>query len=257
MDETRLFAPIAGLPGWSAAHVASTGSTSADLARLARAGRVGEGRLWLTAARQTAGRGRRGRSWSSPVGNLYASLVLVDPVPPDAMGVLPLVSGLAMREAIAAELGEGAPPVTLKWPNDVLIGGGKCCGILLERMPMDAGRTAVIVGCGTNIVDHPLDTPYPATHLTEHRPGASARSLFHRMAEAHADHLAMLTGGRGVPTIVAELRAHVHGLGRPLTIRFENASVGGVFEDIDGDGCLILRLADGTHKRIAAGDVFF
>ncbi len=257
MVEPLPFEPIAGLPGWSAAHLTSTGSTMTDLARLVAEGRAGEGRLWLTAAAQTAGRGRRGRPWTSPPGNLYASLVLVDPAPPGSLGTLPLVCGLAMRAAVAEELGEGAPPVTLKWPNDVLIDGGKCCGILLEQVPVPGGGMAVVFGCGINITSHPLETPYPATHLKAHQPNASAQTLFHRIAEAHAHCLARFDHGRGAPAIVADVRRHVHGVGQSMTVRLESNQSQGVFEGIADDGRLILRLADGTHKRFAAGDVFF
>ena len=134
MSETLVFEPIPGLPDWRAAHVATTGSTNADLAALVRERSAGEGRLWLTAGEQTQGRGRRGRPWSSPPGNLFGSLVLVDPAPVDRIGFLPLVTGLAVRDAVAAELGEGGPSIALKWPNDVLIDGAKCCGILLESL---------------------------------------------------------------------------------------------------------------------------
>lgn len=159
MGEDLVFEPIPGLPDWRAAHVASIGSTNAELIARVEAGKAGEGRLWLTAGEQTAGRGRRGRSWSSPAGNLYASLALIDPAPPEHVGLLPLVAALAVRDAVAAELEGVEATVALKWPNDVLIEGAKCCGILLEATVMPDGRQAIVIGCGINIGAHPLDTP--------------------------------------------------------------------------------------------------
>ncbi|WP_424992170.1 biotin--[acetyl-CoA-carboxylase] ligase [Oceaniradius stylonematis] len=257
MSETLVFEPIPGLPDWRAAHVATTGSTNADLAALVCEGRAGEGRLWLTAGEQTQGRGRRGRPWSSPPGNLFGSLVLVDPAPVDRIGFLPLVTGLAVRDAVAAELGEGGPSIELKWPNDVLIDGAKCCGILLESLSAPDGTNAVIIGCGINVTAHPLDTPYPATHLTAHRPDATSRSLFHHLAGAFAKVLNDWNRGRNTSAIRERWLDHARGRGQPLTVTLDNATHQGIFEDIDADGYLILRLPDGTSTTFAAGDVFF
>ena len=257
MVEADLFQPIPGLPGWRAAHLPSTGSTSADLAALAGRGAAGQGRLWFTAGQQTAGRGRRGRPWASPPGNFFGSLLLADPAPADRMGTLPLVAGLAARDAIAGELGGGGPAVTLKWPNDVLVDGAKCCGILLERLALPDGRPAVIAGCGVNIVAHPPDTPYPATHLRRFNARAGFASLFHRLAGAFADALALWARGTDIGAVRARWLDHASGIGGPLTVRLQRTSHTGVFSDIDPDGRLVLRLADDTSKRFAAGDVFF
>lgn len=257
MSETLVFEPIPGLPDWRAAHVATTGSTNADLAALVRERSAGEGRLWLTAGEQTQGRGRRGRPWSSPPGNLFGSLVLVDPAPVDRIGFLPLVTGLAVRDAVAAELGEGGPSIELKWPNDVLIDGAKCCGILLESLSAPDGTIAVIIGCGINVASHPLDTPYPATHLRVYRSDAASRSLFHHLAGAFAKVLNDWNRGRNTSAIRERWLDHARGRGQPLTVTLDNATHQGIFEDIDADGYLILRLPDGTSTTFAAGDVFF
>ncbi|MBO6636472.1 MAG: biotin--[acetyl-CoA-carboxylase] ligase [Roseitalea sp.] len=257
MSETLVFEPIPGLPDWRTAHVPSTGSTNADLAALVRDGRAGEGRLWLTAGEQTQGRGRRGRPWSSPPGNFFGSLALIDPAPGDRIGFLPLVTALAVRDAVAAELGEAAPAVDLKWPNDVLIDGAKCCGILLESLSAPDGANAVIIGCGINVTAHPLDTPYPATHLQAHRPDATSHSLFHHLVGAFAAIFGDWNRGRNTSSIRERWLGHARGRGDRLTVTLDNASHQGIFEDIDADGYLILRLPDGTSKEFAAGDVFF
>lgn len=257
MGEELIFEPIPGLPDWRAAHLPSVGSTSEELVEIARSGGAGDGRLWLTAGEQTAGRGRRGRAWSSPPGNFYGSLLLVDPAPDVALGTLPLVAGLAAREAIAGERGEGAPDVALKWPNDVLVGGAKCCGLLLERLSLPNGPAAVIIGCGVNIVAHPPDVPYPATHLKAHRKEANAASLFHRLASSFAAALALWDHGTNMGAVRDRWLDHATGVGGPLTVRLDTVAHTGTFSDIDGDGHLILRLPDGTSKRFSAGDVFF
>lgn len=257
MESALVFEPVPGLPEWRAAHVAAIGSTNAALAELARAGQVGEGRLWLTAGRQTAGRGRRGRNWASPPGNFAGSVLLADPAPPALIGTLPLVAALAARDAIAGELGEATSRVMLKWPNDVLVDGAKCCGILLERTTLPDGRTAVIIGFGVNIATHPDDTPYPTTHLRAHRPDAGATGLFMRLAEACAAHLALWNRGADIRAIRDRWLDHASGLGHPITLRLERDAHSGIFSDIDAEGHLILRLPDDTSKRFAAGDVFF
>jgi BirA family transcriptional regulator, biotin operon repressor / biotin---[acetyl-CoA-carboxylase] ligase len=111
--------------------VAETGSTNADMLELARAG-LGEG-VWLRAERQQGGRGRQGRAWVSPVGNFYGSTLVrlrdSDPAP----ATLALVAAVALEEVVRAYLPEATPALAIKWPNDVLLGGAKLSGILLER----------------------------------------------------------------------------------------------------------------------------
>ncbi|MFN2260234.1 MAG: biotin--[acetyl-CoA-carboxylase] ligase, partial [Parasphingopyxis sp.] len=127
--------------------IAETGSTNDDLKELAREG-AAEG-LWLRAERQTRGKGRRGRSWDSPAGNLYASTLVRLRDGDPAAASLALVAGVALWDALAGALGD-AQGLQLKWPNDLLLGGAKLAGILLERE-----GEAVIVGCGVNLARHP------------------------------------------------------------------------------------------------------
>ncbi len=122
------------------------------------------GRLWIVARSQNAGRGRHGRQWGSPPGNLYASLLLTDPCEPALAPQLGFVAGLALHDAVARLLGPAAATLRLKWPNDLLLGGAKMSGLLLEGGSR-AGRLNVILGCGVNIASCPSDTPYPATYL--------------------------------------------------------------------------------------------
>src|SRR3569623_2467599 len=113
-------------------HIAyeTLGSTSAEAQALARAGERGP--VWITAARQEAGRGRRGKGWVSPPGNLYASLLLTDPAPPAVAAQLSFVAALALHDAIAECAPQLGPALKVKWPNDLLLGAAKIAGILIE-----------------------------------------------------------------------------------------------------------------------------
>ena len=119
---------------------------------------------WIVADRQTAGRGRRGRTWISEPGNLYASHVVVHDEPRGAMGLMPLAAALALMEALTATTDLG-PRFGLKWPNDVLVDGCKVAGILLEAEAAPDGGTAVVTGFGVNCRHAPDTAPYPVASL--------------------------------------------------------------------------------------------
>src|SRR5690349_17278976 len=141
----------------------AVGSTNAEAFARARAGERGP--LWVTARRQTAGRGRRGRAWVSEPGNLYASLLLTDPAPPQRAAELSLVAALAVHDALADRAGVPGRRVALKGRNDVVCDGAKLAGILIEGESLPGGLLAVVIGPGVNCAHHPADTPYPATSL--------------------------------------------------------------------------------------------
>lgn len=228
--------------------VPETGSTNDDLAALARAG-AEEGH-WLRADRQTGGRGRQGRGWQSPLGNLYAStLVRLRPGDP-AAATLALAAAVALQE-VAAVFAPGTD-VSIKWPNDLLVGGAKLSGILLER-----SENAVIIGFGVNLADHPADTPRPATSLraltgASPDPGVFAEAL----ADAFARWLARWRG-EGLAPIRARWLAAAHPVGTALSAAAGHGEVvDGLFDGLDQSGGLRLRLADGSSRVIHAGDVF-
>ena len=224
-----------------------TGSTNADMLALARTG-MGEG-LWLRAERQTAGRGRQGRAWSSPTGNFSGStLVRLRPADPGAAS-LALVAGVALHEAVAAF--HPAPDLQLKWPNDLLLTGAKLAGILLER-----ADDAVVVGMGVNLAHHP-DLPERSTTSVAAQGTPTAAEPF---AEALADAFGRWLDrwrGEGLAPVRARWLDRAHPLGTPLTARLpDGASMEGLFDGLDADGALILRLASGERRVIHAGDVF-
>lgn len=214
---------------------------------LARTG-AGEG-MWLRADRQTAGRGRQGRAWSSPTGNFSGSTVVrVRPVDPVAAS-LALVAAVALHEAVAAF--HPAAAMQLKWPNDLLLRDAKLAGILLER-----ADDAVVVGIGVNLAHHPDLPDRPATSLA----AAGVPVAVEPFARALADAFARWLGrwrGEGMSSVRARWLDRAHPVGTALTVRVPGGgSIEGLFDGLDADGALILRLASGERRVIHAGDVF-
>ena len=138
-------------------------STNAEARRRAEAGEGGP--VWITAGRQTAGRGRRGRAWSTETGNLAAPLLTTTDVSAAEAAQLSFVAALAACDLADAWLGEGA--ARLKWPNDVLVFGRKAVGILVESGSRPDGRLWLAIGIGVNLAHSPTDTERPATSFSE------------------------------------------------------------------------------------------
>jgi len=229
--------------------VAETGSTNADL--LGEAGSLPEG-TWLRAERQTGGRGRLGRTWVSPAGNLYAStLVHLGAGDPPA-ATLALVAAVALHEAASAWAPGQSEALRIKWPNDLMAGSAKLAGILLER----AGD-AVVIGFGVNLAETPAGLDRPATTLAAIGGAAADPALFlDDLARAFATWLGRWRAG-GVAAIRPAWQARAHATGTPLAAQGrDGARREGLFEDLDASGALRLRLADGTIETIHAGDVF-
>lgn len=231
------------------------GSTNTVCMERARGGDPGH--LWITARRQLGGRGRRGRAWVSEPGNLYASLLLIDPAPAAALGSLPIAVALALYRAISAEMPFAGNRIAIKWPNDILVDGGKVSGILVEAENLPDGRQAVVIGCGVNIAHRPDNPLYPSITLAEAGAVTSPEGLFARLLQELAEILSLWDQGRGVAAVVAEWKRHVKGLGAPITVNLPDRSISGVFSAIEDDGLLELRLPTGEVMRIASGDVFF
>jgi BirA family biotin operon repressor/biotin-[acetyl-CoA-carboxylase] ligase len=235
--------------------LASVGSTNAE-ARL-RAKRGERGPLWITATAQTAGRGRMDRAWVSPAGNLYASLLLSDPAPAERAPELSFVAALALRDAVIAETPTFAPELKFKWPNDLLLGGEKCAGILIEgEIGPDKTATAVI-GIGVNCATHPVTEPgRPATHLGAHGAAMSPQRLFRQLSAAMCRRMTQWDRGGGFSVILKDWVAVARGIGEDITVRNGAGEKHGRFVGLDGSGRLLLELHDGGIERISAGDVF-
>jgi BirA family biotin operon repressor/biotin-[acetyl-CoA-carboxylase] ligase len=231
--------------------VEETASTNADLSRRLGAGEgLAEG-FWLRAVRQSAGRGRRGRQWSSPEGNLYASTVVQLRAYDPPVHSLAFVAALAVYDLMLSQLPREAD-CQLKWPNDVLVDGAKICGILLER----AGDH-VIIGIGVNVVSAP-DLPDRATiSIRAANPDSDndAQTVLERLADGLAVRLAQWRR-EGLPSTLADWTRHAHPQGTPLLVTLdEEGLLPGAFAGLDPDGALRLRLADGSLRVVHAGDV--
>ena len=229
-------------------------STNAEARRRAEAGEAGP--VWLVGLRQTAGRGRRGRAWETGDGNLAATLLFSTDKPPAEAAQVSFVAALAVADLLAAYV--PASLVSLKWPNDPLLGGLKVSGILIESGARPAGGLWIAAGIGVNLARKPIDSERPATALTTWRdaPPPSPIEAIEHLAAAFArwnDVWLRL----GFPAIADAWTARAHGLGEPCVARLGSETLEGVAEGLDGDGALRLRLADGRLRRVTAGDVFF
>jgi len=229
------------------------GSTNDEARRLARGG-APEGTL-VWAKEQNAGRGRRGRSWQSPPGNLYLSLVLRPDAPASRAPQLGFVAALALGEALDRLAGPGLR-VEFKWPNDMLAGGKKFAGLLLEsEMAATGGLDFVIVGIGVNLVSAPRGLDYPATSLADEGfPGIAPAALLEDFTPHFVGWIDRWRKEGFAPVRAAWL-SRAHGIGDAIRVRLEGLTLDGRFLDLDHDGALVLEGSDG-RRRIAAGEVF-
>jgi len=217
------------------------------------------GPLWIVARRQSLGRGRLGRGWISPLGNLHASLVLSGAFPATRAPQLGFVAGVAVLTALRC-VTPGGSKLALKWPNDLLLERAKLGGILLEGLALAPGgegaRSCVVVGIGVNCVDAPEGLPYPACALASLGPAApSAAQVFTALSDAFVETLAQWRGGEGFADIRAQWLAMAAGLGETISVRLARGETReGRFETIDADGRLLIAAKEGIFA-MDAGDV--
>lgn len=229
-------------------------STNAEARRRAEAGEAGP--VWITARTQTAGRGRRGRSWSTDEGNLAATLLMTTDATAAEAAQVSFLAALAAAELADTCLGPGA--AQLKWPNDVLVYGKKAVGILVESGARADRTLWLAVGVGVNLARHPTDVERPATSFAEHvagRPPEPRQAL--ELLAASFERWRAVWAAEGFAPIAQAWTERAYGLGQACDARLPNRTVRGVAEGMDADGALRLRLDDGTVERITAGDVFF
>jgi BirA family transcriptional regulator, biotin operon repressor / biotin---[acetyl-CoA-carboxylase] ligase len=229
--------------------------TSTNAAALALARRGQREPMWITAERQTAGRGRRGSEWISPPGNLYATLLLRDPAPAEYAPQLSFVAALAVHDAIVELAPALRGELRLKWPNDLLCGNAKVAGILIEGERV-AAMLAVAIGIGVNCRHHPAPTAYAATDLAAAGADVSAESLFAALSGGMLARLAQWRRGGEFAAVRADWIARAVGIGGDVCVRLLGRELFGRGETLDEHGRLLLRLVDGSVEAIAAGEVF-
>lgn len=223
------------------------GSTNDWMSEQARAG-APDG-LWVRADRQLSGRGRRGRAWTSEIGNLFAT-ALIRPQPGEGPPQqLSFVAALAVDHALQWWVPHDR--LSLKWPNDVLLDDVKCSGILLEGLD-----GATIVGIGVNLRHHPADTERPATSLATAGIFPPSPSDFLKHLRDCFDGVRAKWRAQGFEPIRKAWLARAAGKGRLLAARLGNETLTGRFDDLAPDGALRLRLVDGSVRVIHAGEVF-
>lgn len=229
-------------------------STNAEARRRAEAGEGGP--VWIMARRQSAGRGRRGRTWDTGAANLAATLLMTLDKPPAEAAQVSFVAALAAADLAEACLGPGAG--RLKWPNDLLVHGRKAAGILVESGSAPAGGLWLAVGVGVNLAAAPSNVDRPATAFADHmaKGAPDAEAALEILAGAFEAWRATWVA-EGFSTIAAAWTERAHGLGERCEARLPGRTLAGVAEGLDADGALRLRLDDRSLERITAGDVFF
>ncbi len=213
------------------------------------------GPLWITARRQTAGRGRLGRAWDTGAGNLAATYLFTTDRGPAEAAQVSFVAALAVADLASAYV--AATQVSLKWPNDTLIEGRKVSGILVES-GVAAPNLWLAVGIGINLASPPIGTERPATTFSEHMSAPPPEPL--EALEMLATRFAYWRGvwdRAGFTPIAEAWTARAHGLGARCTARLAQRTIQGVAEGLEADGALRLRTDAGDVMRITAGDVFF
>lgn len=245
-------------PEGVARHVlGTTDSTMAEAARLAP---QLAGPAWILAHEQTAAHGRRGRAWRMPAGNFAATLLFKPGVPPATAALYSFVAALALDEALSRVAGPAAR-LSIKWPNDVLLNGGKVAGILLESVTTGQRVSHLAVGIGVNLVEAPgADTVEPGalrpvSLLGETGIRVTPEEFLTPLAAAFAHHAGNLEREGFAPVREAWLTRAAR-LGEKVVARTGHEVHEGIFETIDATGAMILRTAGGPLP-IAAADVFF
>ncbi|GJD43062.1 Bifunctional ligase/repressor BirA [Methylobacterium cerastii] len=233
------------------------GSTNTEALDQARAGATGP--LWVAAHAQEAGRGRRGNAWASVPGNLTASVLWpVAGVEPERVAGLGFVAGVALVETLEAVCGPGsAGTFGLKWPNDVLAGGAKLAGILLEAETLPGGRRAVAIGFGVNVAGVPEAFSSSAASLAGLGYPGDAGMVLADLTNKLAAAARIWDRGRGFPEIRERWLARASGLGSRIAVRSGTETLVGDFEDIDEGGRLVILAPDGTRRTVTAGEVHF
>jgi BirA family biotin operon repressor/biotin-[acetyl-CoA-carboxylase] ligase len=212
--------------------------------------------LWIVADEQTRGRGRSGRHWQSPGGNLYASLVIETGVSASVATQLSLVAGLAVHETVAARLPAGQRTrLRLKWPNDVILGGAKLAGILLESVVSPKGKgLAVILGMGINVSHAPLETERAVASLGLE--ASAVPQVFASLAAALSEWLKRWDDGRGFASIREAWLGQALSLNESISVNLNGSAIRGRFRGVDAAGALQLETRPGVVITVTAGDIY-
>ena len=214
--------------------------------------------LWVVADRQTAGRGRAGRTWTSPIGNLYASVAFLCAAPIEKGGQLSLVAGISAIDAIKATV-DLAPDalLRLKWPNDIFVGLAKLGGILVESTTARGSPGFLtVLGFGLNILTAPVDLDRSATALARLSPAPPPQpaDLVAALDRSLRRWLGVWAEGDGFAQIREAWMARAGVIGEPITVNTIDGPVSGVYRGLSESGALLAEV-DGALREISHGDV--
>lgn len=230
----------------------SVDSTNEEAKRRARAGEAGP--VWIAARRQTSGRGRRGRTWEGLEGNLFATGLFTLKTDPARAAQVSFAAALAVAEVCERVIDRER--VRVKWPNDVLVGGRKISGILLESGTTPGGDLWLAAGIGINLAAHPTGTERPATSLRAEGASLNREVALEHLATAF-EAWRSVWEAEGFSGLRGPWITRAYGIGDPCEVRLEGETIRGVFADLAPDGALRLDLPGGQRRMITAGDVFF
>lgn len=231
----------------------SVDSTSSEALRRAREHRLADG--WIVAGAQSLGRGRHGRTWSSPPGGLYATRLIVTALPVGRLVGLTLVAGLAVHDAASHLVPESACALlTLKWPNDLLAGEAKLAGVLIETEPLGPDGNAVAIGIGMNVAASAAGEP-AASSLSDLGGTADAEAAFDALSAALARRIGEWNSGLGLAAILSSWQERAMSPGTPTRVRIGNAVLAGGYRGLDATGAMLLELESGEVRAIHAGEV--
>ncbi|MEQ1611260.1 MAG: biotin--[acetyl-CoA-carboxylase] ligase [Hyphomicrobiaceae bacterium] len=227
-------------------------STNAECLRRASGGERGP--LWITAERQTAGRGRSGRAWTQAGGNLAASFLFTPDCPITALHQLSLLTGVAAHEAIEVAGVGTVPGLRLKWPNDILVERAKAGGILVETTTW-GGTAVAVAGIGINIAHAPEIDGRAVARLGEHASGITPDAMLAALDAGMHRWLGVWQGGAGFGAVRDAWLARSGPVGEALAVNAGAERIEGSFHGIDDGGALLLRDGYGRLRRLTFGDV--
>lgn len=228
-------------------------STNDEAKRLATEGAPHGTVVW--ARSQSAGRGRRGRSWASPAGNLYATFLLRPAIPVDRAAQAGFVAAVALAETVEALLPNDTE-VRCKWPNDLLVNGAKVAGILPESSPGAAGRLDwLVVGCGLNCASHPVESRWPATDLESEGGQMPPLGVVLERLVAAMDRWLGIWQRDGFEPVRRAWLERGFAVGETIRLLQGETALDGRFAGLDDDGALLLDREDGRIEPVRSGEV--
>jgi len=230
-------------------------STNDEARRLVEEGVAGDFIVW--SKKQLKGKGRYGRQWISPEGNLYLSILLAQPIESSLAAQLSFVTAVAAGEALSSIV--GADRIGYKWPNDVLLNGKKLAGILLESQSVASSTVLdfLVIGIGINIKNFPEGTDYPATSMQAEGAVSIINDQMLDIFMQHFCYWRKQWQERGFELIREMWLERAINRGQVITVNTPNERLSGVFETLQADGSLELKLAGGQVCKIASGEVYF